>query len=157
MEINYLRKAVVSVAENERVSRRWENRRRLIPLEANDISVLEDSIHLTGTWRVSIFGIVIPGLLGGAVLGEFIRRRFFMSKRVEEIPTQDVERITICKDQKGEKVYHLFRRREQGMLEVHVFKVVEATRLDQILYEKPLEQLLAATVSADRVNTQKAK
>ena len=109
-KVSFLKRAAVELADNEKVSV-WE------PSRAGSLHVDEAAIHLEGKWRVSAIG----NFLGGGLLGELLIKPLFLKDRSETIPFEDVDRLVI-QTKKKKTTFHIFQPREQGMVEVHVFR-----------------------------------
>jgi hypothetical protein len=116
--------AAVELADNEKVSL-WE------PMYPGTVRFQKHAIQLDGKWRLSAIGRILPGLLGGA-LGELIRQRFFLKERSETISAQNLERAMI-RQKKQTARFHLFQTRDQGMVEVHVFKAEDGPQVIEAL------------------------
>lgn len=133
MKIRYLKKAKIALADNEKASR-WEHS---LPSEGT-ISLRDNSLQLTGTWRVSWIG----NFLGSGILGAILIRPFFQSSRTENIALDHIERVVFAND-----ICHLFQSREGGMSEVHVFSSADASK------KSALKELITGAVPNDRIRT----
>ncbi|MGO9095916.1 MAG: hypothetical protein ACLQGV_11905 [Bryobacteraceae bacterium] len=111
--ISFLPKALVKLADNEKVSI-WEpkpfrGRRATLAIE-------EKGISLDGYWRLSLIG----NLLGGRLMLEWLLKPLFLTKRAQRVPV-DAIRGLIVHSKKGRRTYHLFQQRNNNLVEVHVF------------------------------------
>jgi len=131
--ISFVKKATITLADNERVSL-WDD------MGGGTISLRGSTVSLQGTWRVSAIG----NFLGSGILGFVLIRPFFQKRRMENIPIEHVERVVVGKKWTGKTVYQLFQSRDAGMAEVHTFALGNASDAPAI------EQLLKSIVSQDR-------
>lgn len=109
-KVSFVKRAAVDLADNEKVSL-WELAR------SGTVRLESDVIRLDGKWRVSTIG----NFLGGGILGELLIKPFFLKERSEAISVQNLERMVIHQKKKT-VTFHIFQTRDQGMVEVHVFR-----------------------------------
>ncbi len=124
-KISFTKKASVPLADNEKVSL-WDD------FSGGTISLDGETVHLQGTWRVSMIG----NFLGSGALGAILIRPIFQKERRESFPRGNVERVVVGKKWSGKTVYNLFQSRDAGMSEVHTFTATaksDATALERFL------------------------
>lgn len=109
-KISFLKRAAVDLADNEKISL-WE------PARSGTARLENNVIQFDGKWRVSTIG----NFLGGGLLGELLIKPFFLKERSETISVQNLGRVVIHQKKKT-VTFHIFQTRNQGMVEVHVFR-----------------------------------
>jgi hypothetical protein len=111
--ISFLPKALVKLAGNEKVSiweaRSFRGRRGTLVIE-------ERAISLAGHWKLSFIG----NLLGGGLIGEWLIKPLFLTKRAQRVPIEAMRGLMVH-SKKGRRTYHLFQQRNNNLAEVHVF------------------------------------
>jgi hypothetical protein len=111
--ISFLPKALVKLADNEKVSI-WEARSRRG--RRGTLAIEEKTISLAGHWKLSFIG----NLLGGGLIGEWLIKPRFLTTRAQRVPIEAIRGL-IVHSRKGRRTYHLFQQRNNNLVEVHVF------------------------------------